>query len=283
MSTTDSNVASTESDAGAVASAAASLRAAIDASCRQPVLFFFGTAIFWLMAGTVLALISSIKLHNPIFLDQDAWLTFGRVRPAHLNTVIYGWASAAGIGVGIWLMARLCQTPLRAPYLLSAAAMLWNIGVALGVFGILAGDSTSIEWLEFPPYASFLLFVSYACIGVWTVLMFQERVKGHVYIAQWYLLAALFWFPWLYATAQLLLIVMPAQGSVQGIVNWWFAHNMAGLWFVPLGLAAAYYLIPKVLGKPIYGYSLAVLGFWSMALFAAWNGGQHLIGGPLPA
>jgi cytochrome c oxidase cbb3-type subunit 1 len=55
------------------------------------------------------------------------------------------------------------------------------------------------------------------------------------------------------------------------------------LWFTPLGLATAYYLIPKVLGRPIHSYYLSILGFWSLALFYSWNGMHHLIGGPFPA
>ena len=57
-------------------------RARIDNSVRVPVLFFFGSALFWLLSGTVLALTASIKLHSPGFLGGQDWLTFGRVRPS---------------------------------------------------------------------------------------------------------------------------------------------------------------------------------------------------------
>lgn len=257
-------------------------RASIDASCRVPVLIFFGTAIFWLLVGTGLALIASIKLHSPHFLSDWSFLTFGRVRPAHLNAVIYGWASAAALGVAIWLMARLCRVPLRNQKLILGAGMLWNVGIAVGLLAILGGQGTSIEWLEFPTYATFILFAAYALVSIWAIDMFVNRKPGHIYVSQWYLFAALFWFPWLYATANIMLILTPVQGSVQAIINWWFAHNVLGLWFTPIGLAAAYYFIPKVTGRPVHSYYLSILGFWSLALFYSWNGGHHLIGGPLP-
>jgi cytochrome c oxidase cbb3-type subunit I len=104
-----------------------------------------------------------------------------------------------------------------------------------------------------------------------------------VYVSQWYLLAALFWFPWLYSIAQIMLIFEPARGTVQALVNWWFAHNVLGLWFTPIGLASIYYFLPKILGKPIHSYYLSVLGFWSLAIFYNWAGVHHLIGGPVPA
>ena len=258
-------------------------RARIDASARLPVMIFFGSAIFWLVIGSLLALLASFKMSLPWLLDGSAWLTFGRIRPAHLNTVVYGWASAAAIGVGLWLMARLCRVAIMNQGLLIVAGIFWNLGVFVGVLGILAGDSRSIEWLEIPGYATPILFIAYACIGIWGVIMFRYRKPGHVYVSQWYLLAAFFWFPWLYATVNILLIWQPIQGSAQGAVNWWFAHNVLGLWFTPIGLASAYYMIPKVIGRPIHSYYLSILGFWSLALFYSWNGMHHLIGGPFPA
>jgi len=258
-------------------------RAEIDASTRRPVLLFFGCAVLWLLAGSVLGLVSAWKMTHPGLLDSTGFLTFGRIRPAHLNVVIYGWASQAGIGAGLWLMARLCRVPLMRSKLLVSAAVFWNVGVLVGVLGILAGEGRSIEWLEFPGYATPILFVAFACTGVWAVIMFRFRKPGRIFVSQWYLLAAFLWLPWMYGTANILLVWQPVQGSAQGAVNWWFAHNILGLWFTPIGLASAYYMIPKILGRPIHSYYLSILGFWSLALFSSWNGMHHLIGGPLPA
>jgi cytochrome c oxidase cbb3-type subunit 1 len=263
-------------------------RAAIDRSCRVPVLLFFSVAIFWLLMGTLFGMIASIKMHVPEFLTTffgvpAGELSFGRLRPIHLNIVAYGWAAVVGIGVAIWLMARLCRAPLRNAWLVCAAGVLWNVGMIAGIFSILLGYGNSIEYLEFPPFVTFILFLAYALVSVWAVDMFVHRKKGHVYVSQWYLLAALFWFPWLYGTANILLNIQPVAGSVQGIITWWYGHNVLGLWFTPIGLASAYYFIPKVIGRPVYSYYLSAFGFWALALFYSWNGGHHLIGGPLPA
>jgi len=55
------------------------------------------------------------------------------------------------------------------------------------------------------------------------------------------------------------------------------------LWFGAIGLGTAYYMIPKVIGRPVYSYHLAAIGFWSYALFASWTGMQRLVDGPFPA
>jgi len=257
--------------------------AEIDRSCALPCIVFFASSLFWLVVGTLLAVLASMKMHSPELLADTAWLTFGRVRPAHLNVVAFGWSSLAGVGVMLWLMCRLCGVALPCPRALVVAGGLWNAGVALGTLYIFTGQSVGIEWLEFPTQAAFLLFVAFAIIALWAMVVFAKRTKGHVYVSQWYLFGALFWFPWLYATVQLLLILIPVKGVTQGAITWWFGHNVLGLWFTPIGLAAAYYLIPKVTGRPIYSYYLSILGFWTLALFYNWAGVHHLIAGPIPA
>ncbi len=258
-------------------------RALIDASTRVPVLMFYASAIVWLLIGTLLAGFVSFQMHSPDWLSNLAVLTWGRLRPVQMNIMIYGWASMVGMGTAIWLMARLCRTTLRHPLLLVAGAWFWNIGVLLGVGGILAGDSTGYQWLEFPPYAAIVLFTAYALIISWAILMFRFRRGDQIYITQWYLIGAFLWFPWLYAAAQLMLFVVPVQGVLQAAVGWWYANNLLFLWLGAIALGTAYYMIPKVIGRPVYSYHLATIGFWTYALFSSWTGMQNLVDGPFPA
>jgi len=138
---------------------------AIDASTRAPALYLLGSSVLWLILGTLFALIASFKMHTPEFLGNVEWLTFGRVRVAHLNAVVYGWSVNVSFAVALWLMARLARAEIRHAGLLTLAAIFWNIGVTVGIVGILAGDSTAIEWLEIPAYATPILFFAYALVG----------------------------------------------------------------------------------------------------------------------
>ena len=232
--------------------------------------------------GSLLALIASVKLHSPYFLTGSAELTFGRVRMAHLQAVGIGWASLATVAAALWLMCRLSRAELIYPKLLYLAAGLWNVGVFLAVAGILLGDAQSVEWLDAPPYAPPFFIAALGIVSAWTVAVFRRRREPHVYVTQWYILGAVFWFPWLYLVANFMIFWSPATGVVQPIVNWWFGHNVLGLWFTPVAVGAAYYLIPKIIGRPIHSYYLSIIGFWSLALFYSWAGMHHLIGGPIP-
>ena len=237
-------------------------------------------SVMWLVLASLAGLVSSLKMHMPDWLTQYAWLTFGRIRPIHLNLVGYGWCSLAGIGVAIWLVPRLLKTELvGAKYALVGGA-LWSVGVFLGTVAIAMGYSDGLEWLEYPWQIDILLVVGGALVGfpLWLTLL-QRKVK-HLYVSVWYIAAGLLWFPILFLIAN-----FPGLhfGVQQATMNWWFGHNVLGLWFTPLGLAAAYYFIPKVLGKPIHSYNLSLLGFWSLAFFYSQVGGHHLIGGPVPS
>jgi cytochrome c oxidase cbb3-type subunit 1 len=257
-------------------------RALIDASARVPVLFFYTTALTWLLAATAFGFISSVKLHQPELLSTFSWLTYGRVWPAYLNILTYGWASLAGIGTAIWITARLCRVPIRSPGLLILGGIFWNFAVTIGTIAILSGNSSGVEWLEYPRFSAAVLFMAYSLIAVWGVIMFRRRREGHTYITLWYFIAAFFWFPWMLGAAYLSVFVFHVHGVVQASVAAWYAHNVVALWLGSIGLGTIYYLIPKVVGRPVHSYHLASLGFWSFALFAGWTGATRLSGGPVP-
>ncbi len=255
-----------------------SIRALSDSSVSKPVILFFTTSIIWLLLGTVFGVIASLKFNYPEFLGSVPELTFGRMRPAHLNAVIYGWASLALAGCYIWLTARLCRTEIRWRKLLYYSAILWNLGVLVGIIALFAGESRGQEWIEFPRYASTIITIAAVLFSLSILRTFRARNVRHIYVSLWYILASVVWFPVLYV-----LIYIPIyRGVTQAAANWWFAHNVLTVWFTPAGLAAAYYLIPKVIGRPIHSYYMSLLGFWSFALFYNWNGIHHLVGGPLP-
>jgi cytochrome c oxidase cbb3-type subunit I len=254
-------------------------RAHQDASGKWPVLLSIGFSAAWLVVASVFGLMSSIKLHVPDWLVHEAWLTFGRLRPAHLNAVAYGWCSLAAFGVALWLMPRLLRTPLVGGRTAAVGATLWGLGVTAGMVAVLTGKSTGLEWLEFPWYCDVPLVLGGTLMGVALLRTLRRRTVDHLYVSVWYIAAGLVWLPILITVAN-----WPGlhHGVQQAAMNWWYGHNVLGLWFTPIGLAAIYYFIPKVLGKPIHSYNLSLIGFWSLAFFYSQVGGHHLIGGPVP-
>lgn len=254
-------------------------RARADASTAPLVLFLLCCAFVWLLVASAAGITASIKLHEPDWLNAQAWLTFGRIRTIHLNAVAYGWAPMAGLAVSMFIIPRLLKTELvGARYALLGAA-LWNAALIAGLGAIAAGISDGLEWLEIPWQIDLLFIAGGALVGVPLVLTLLKRRVDHLYVSVWYMGCALFWFPVLFVVANL-----PGlhHGVEQATMNWWFGHNVLGLFYTPLALGSVYYFLPKIIGRPVQSYNLSLLGFWGLAFFYGQVGGHHLVGGPVP-
>ncbi len=265
--------------ANGMASSEAAVRDAADRSSAFPALVLIGSAVVWLIVASAAGLLSSLKLHWPDLLTDQAWLTLGRLRTLHLNAVAYGWAPLGLLGLAIWMLPRLLRTQLQGGRLVIVGAVLWNAGLIAGLGAIGVGLSAGMEWLEIPWQIGGLFAVGGMLIGLPMALMLQRRQVHHLYVSVWYMGAALFWFPTLYIVAKI-----PGMhfGIEQATMNWWFGHNVLGLFYTPLSLACVYYFLPKVIGRPVRSYNLSLLGFWTLAFFYGQVGAHHLIGGPIP-
>jgi cytochrome c oxidase cbb3-type subunit 1 len=253
----------------------------IDTSCRVPLLVLFGGAAAWLVVGSVLALVASLTFHMPEKFGDCAWLTYGHLQPAADDALLYGFCIPAGLGVALWIFARLDQTPLRGAIVPVVAAHLWHLGVLVGLVGIFVGDSTGFQWLEFPRGGSALLFFAYLLLGLWAMMNFSGRRESGLFPSHWFLVAALFWFPWIYSTANILIVGWPVRGVVQAVIAWWFGNNLVFLWTSLVGLGAAFYFLPKFSGRPLQTYFYALFAFWTLIIFGSMRGVP--VGAPVPA
>jgi cytochrome c oxidase cbb3-type subunit 1 len=121
--------------------------------------------------------------------------------------------------------------------------------------------------------------------ALWAVATYLGRRPGRDHIAQAWVLAALFAFPWLYGAGSILLCRhrLPGSGVIQELIGAWYVHGIYTLWLAPLGLGLLYYLIPKVSGISIRFGSKAKVAFWTWIVFAPWTAVHDLVGGPFPA
>ncbi|SFB88636.1 cytochrome c oxidase cbb3-type subunit 1 [Cupriavidus sp. OV038] len=254
-------------------------RDAADASSAPVVFLFICCAMVWLVVASMAGLTASIKLHEPDLLASVPWLSFGRIRTIHLNAVAYGWAPMAGLAIALFLLPRLLKTALVGARWAVLGAAVWNAGLIAGIGSIGAGISDGLEWLEIPWQVDILFVIGGAFVGLPLVLTLVNRKVDHLYVSVWYMGCALFWFPVLFLVAN-----VPGVhfGVEQATMNWWFGHNVLGLFYTPLALASIYYFLPKIIGQPVRSYGLSLLGFWALAFFYGQVGGHHLVGGPVP-
>jgi len=269
---TSAAVSTPSSDAGAV-----------EAYGRGPLLLLVGSALTWLAVSGIFALIAGIQLFTPAFLADCQLLNHGHVVALAETSFVYGWMANAGLGLILWILARLGGEPLRAANWIAAGACFWNLGILLALVGIVFGEATAIPLLELPRAVQPLLLAAYGAMAVGGVLAWTGRRRDVMYASHWYAVAALFLFPWLFSIAQVTLLWFPVRGTLQAVVAGWYAQGLWTLWMAPLALATAYYIVPKSTGKILPSYDFASLGFWTLLFVGAWTGGRHLIGGPVPA
>ncbi|HEY4075108.1 MAG TPA: cbb3-type cytochrome c oxidase subunit I [Herbaspirillum sp.] len=263
----------------AVSAAELAARSLADRSSALPALILLSCAVVWLVVASGAGLLSSLKLHMPDLLTEQAWLTFGRLRTMHLNAVAYGWAPMGLLGLATWMMPRLLGTPLVGARFAVAGALIWNAALMSGLGALAIGINAGLEWLEIPWQIGMLFAAGGMMIGLPLVFTLPRRKTSHLYVSVWYMGAALFWFPILYIVAK-----VPGVhfGVEQATMNWWFGHNVLGLFYTPMSIAAVYYFLPKVIGRPVQSYNLSLLGFWTLAFFYGQVGAHHMIGGPVP-
>lgn len=255
---------------------------AIDASVRFAVLGLIKASLFWLLITSLLGMIVSIKVHSPDYLNNSVF-TYGKVYPAFWNVLVYGWLINGGFACIAWIFARLSGRVSGNSGVLAVSTIAWNIAVIIGLVGIFKGDQNVYRMLEFPTYAAPFLFVAFVGLGIWVLLTFKARAYRSSFAAQWYGLAGIFSFVWIYTIAQVMIFCVPAQGVFQVVVAEWFRGNLFGLVVAPFALATVYYLIPKALGQHVVGYHRAGTAFWTWIIFTSCSGLAALANGPFPA
>ena len=246
---------------------------------KKTIIYYLGAAIFWLLFGTFIGQYVGMKFVWPE-MDTMPWLSFGRLRPVHTNTVFWGWASLAMIGLAYFVVARTLNTTIHSFVKARQAWVLINAAVLFGNLFLMAGiNNGGGEYREYI-WPVMLLFA----LGL--IITFQNIYKtvatrkiSEIYVSNWYILAALIWTIVLSTIAY-----MPffQNGLGETIIQGYYMHQGVGMWFMTFTLGLTYYYLPSSLNKPIYSYSLGVLAFWTQMLFYTLIGTHHFVFSPLP-
>lgn len=241
-------------------------------SVRMPALLLLWAGAKWLVAATLLGLLVSLKFHGPALLSDCAWTSYGRLQPAFWNALIYGFGLSTAWGCSLWMLCRSGRTAVAFPALAVAGGVVWNVGLLIGLIGILKGDSTGHALLEIPGYATPIMLVGCALVSASLLSTIRARHNWSMPPEHWFVLAAVFWFAWSYTTAQFLLIGAPVRGIMQSVVAWWYGAQL--LWvvlsFFAFGLLL--HLITHVLAGERFQRGLILVFFWMTLVFAGWRG-----------
>ncbi len=246
---------------------------------KKVILYYLGTATFWLLFGTTVGEFLGLKFVWPD-LDHVSWLSFGRLRPVHTNTVFWGWASLAMIGLAYFVIARTSNTRIHSYKMAWWALILINATVFVGNLMLMGGiNNGGGEYREYI-WPVFGMFITALVITFWNFYKtVANRKVREIYISNWFILAALIW------TAVLSIVgYLPfyQDGMGETVIAGYYMHQGVGMWFMTFSLGLIYYYLPATLNKPIYSYALGVLALWTQMLFYSMIGTHHFIFSPLP-
>lgn len=246
---------------------------------KKVIYWYIGAAVFWLVFGTAVGQYLGMKFVWPE-LDSVPFLSFGRLRPVHTNTVFWGWASLAMIGLAYFVITRTSNTVIHSYKWAWRGFALLNLAVISGNLFLMAGiNNGGGEYREYI-WPSAILFVGGLAVTFYNFYKTVAKRKiSEIYISNWFILAALVW------TIVLAIIgYLPnyQDGLGETIIQGYYMHQGVGMWFMTFTLGLIYYYLPASLNKPIYSYSLGVLAFWTQMLFYTMIGTHHFIFSPIP-
>ncbi len=242
--------------------------------------FFLFSAVVWLVIGMGLGLLGALEFSAPDLTKGIPQLSFTRIRPAHVNIVAFGWLSMANIGSALYMIPALCKTKLYSEKLANFVCWVWNAVVAFGAISLLNGYTEGREYAELREPFDVLVIVGLILLSYNLFRTVLNRQVKKLYVSVWYIMGAFFWMPFVYMVGNRTFVAM--DGLNDGIMNWFYGHNILGMWFTVLGVGIAYYMLPKMSGKPVWSHSLSMLGFWTIAFFYAPTGTHHLLQAPVP-
>lgn len=239
------------------------------------------SSIVWILFGMTLGLLTATKQINPDILN-NRWTTYGHIRSAHVMLVIYAWLSMAYIGSMFYMIPKLAKTELYSEKLGNMSAMLYNIILLEGFFALIFGQTSVIEYGEFPIWVDIQILAAIILVAYNLFKTVGQRKEKMLYVSLWYFLGSLLWLPLTWIVGNFPPSLIP-NGVQQGLMGWFLGHNAIGLWMTTVGVGQIYFLLPILTKKPLYSHQLSMIGFWTIATFYVWNGPHHLMNGPIPS
>jgi cbb3-type cytochrome oxidase subunit 1 len=88
--------------------------------------FLLSSVSYFFIVG-IIALLIAAKFCWPTLLGTVPIFTYGRMRPLHVNGMLFGWLLAADMGLAYYFVPRLCGVRLWSEKLGVATAVLWNL------------------------------------------------------------------------------------------------------------------------------------------------------------
>jgi cbb3-type cytochrome oxidase subunit 1 len=185
----------------------------------------------------------------PELLGNIGWLVFGRIRPIHTNLVIFGFAGTMLLGAAFYMVPALMRTLLFSERIGKLSSWIWNLTIIAGTITLSMGYSQSREYAEWiwPVDIAFLIAIALMFYNLFETT--RRRKENVIYVTNWYVFAGVIFIFFVYFFGNA--VWNPQWGAIMGgipdgVLNWFYGHNLVGLFLTPLAIAVSYYVVPIV-------------------------------------
>ena len=235
---------------------------------------------FWAVFAPAIGIILSLKFNYPNFLSSE-FSHFGRLRPVHVNGVVFGVFSAIFLGLVYYMVPKLAGIRMYKEEWSRYAVWLWNGSLIVSFLSLLLGFNKGLEVAEFPNPLPLGLAAALFLVAYQVFMTIARRKEEKIYVSLWYIISALIWtgMNLLYGN---LVIPYTAPGINNVALHGLYLHYVVGLWITPAGLAVIYFFLPASARNPLYSHRLSLIGFSSLAFFYPFVGIHHYLYSPVP-
>ena len=237
-----------------------------------------------MMVGTFMGLLGATELIAPDLLENVGWLVFGRIRPIHINIVLFGFVTPGLLAAAFYYVPRLLRTPLYSEKLGVLTVAAWNVTLVAVVVSLSMGYTQGREYAEMIWPIDICIVLAFGLVFINLAMTVSRRQEPILYVSVWYVCAAVVLTGLTYSLGNV--IWQPDTGAIQGIPDaillWFYGHNVFGLLLTPLSAGVAYYVIPRTCKAPLYSHTLSLIGFWSLLVVYTHIGTHHLLQVPVP-
>ena len=245
---------------------------------------FFVSSAVWFCVATLFGLLGAVALVAPDLTAGYSFLEFGRIRPVHTSLVLFGFVTSGLLGGTLYVVPVLLKTRLYSERTANLAVWFWNAALVGAATTLPAGYTQGREYAEWIFPVKLLLLIALVLLLYVSLATIAARKENTLYVSVWYGAGAIAWTTLLYPLGNVMW--HPSTGAMSGVVDavwlWWYGHNVFGLVVTPLAVGLAYFLIPRIAGRPLYSHTLSLIGFWSLLALYTHIGTHHLIQAPVP-
>lgn len=234
--------------------------------------YFLLTGLFLLVIGMFYGVLGGFQYLIQGFLKS--WLSFDKVRPLHVSSVVF-WIILGASGSVLTYMQEHTGKGLRWPVLASAQFVVFVVSIFAILFSYVFGMFGGREYWEFNPWFALPITIGWIMFVINFIASIGSLRNQPVYVWQW--LTGVVFFLFTFLESYLWIIPYFRDNVINDMTVQWKAYgSMVGAWNM-LIYGCSMFLLTKISGDQSIAHSRMAFALYFTGLFnLMFNWGHHI-------